>query len=146
MLVRTVECLPAEGLGHSRIMLNRSNSSLDVGVTFPSTELTRLYREARQNELRLQSDLDTAREIQGQLPKGARLIPCLELAAACVSTHELGGDFYVLSYGTGRLALAVGNVSGKRTAALSQLDDNWQAPYAYHRSFLRSRKSACNTE
>jgi sigma-B regulation protein RsbU (phosphoserine phosphatase) len=100
-------------------MLSRDNFSLDVGVTFPSTELTRLYREARRNELRLQSDLDTAREIQRQLlPKGARLIPGLDLAAACVPARELGGDFYdFLPYGTGRLALVVGDVSGKGTAA-----------------------------
>jgi sigma-B regulation protein RsbU (phosphoserine phosphatase) len=100
-------------------MLNRDNSSLDTGVTLPSAEFTRLYREARQNELRLQSDLDTAREIQRQLlPKGARLIPGLDLAAACVPARELGGDFYdFLPYGTGRLALAVGDVSGKGTAA-----------------------------
>jgi len=100
-------------------MLNRDNSSLDVGVTFPSAELTRLYRQARQNELRLQNDLDTAREIQQQLlPKGARLIPGVDLAATCVPASELGGDFYdFLPYGTGRLALAVGDVSGKGTAA-----------------------------
>lgn len=45
-------------------------------------------------------------------------MPGLDLSAACVPAHELGGDFYdFLPYGTGRLALAVGDVSGKGTAA-----------------------------
>lgn len=64
-------------------------------------------------------DLDIAREVQQQLlPRGARAFPGLDLAAACVPARELGGDFYdFLPYGSGRLALALGDVSGKGTAA-----------------------------
>jgi phosphoserine phosphatase RsbU/P len=78
-----------------------------------------LFEEARKNELRLQDDLNTAREIQLQLlPHGARNIPGLDLAASYSSARELGGDFYdFLPYGEGRLALALGDVSGKGTAA-----------------------------
>ncbi|MGC1494129.1 MAG: PP2C family protein-serine/threonine phosphatase, partial [Candidatus Acidiferrum sp.] len=79
----------------------------------------RLYEEARENQLRLQDDLNTAREIQRQLlPHGANGIPGLDLAAAYVPARELGGDFYdFLPYGQGKLALALGDVSGKGTAA-----------------------------
>lgn len=82
-------------------------------------ENARLYEEARENQLRLQDDLNTAREIQRQLlPHGARGIPGLELAAAYVPARELGGDFYdFLPYGEGKLAVALGDVSGKGTAA-----------------------------
>jgi sigma-B regulation protein RsbU (phosphoserine phosphatase) len=82
-------------------------------------ENARLYQDARENQLRLQNDLDTAREIQLQLlPRGAREIPGLDLTAAYVPARELGGDFYdFLPYGEGRLALALGDVSGKGTAA-----------------------------
>src|SRR5712692_5338201 len=82
-------------------------------------ENARLYEEARENERRLRSDLDTAREIQRQLlPTGAREVPGLDLAAGYCSARELGGDFYdFLPYGKGRLALALGDVSGKGTAA-----------------------------
>src|SRR5258707_7938998 len=82
-------------------------------------ENARLYEEARENERRLRSDLDTAREIQRQLlPTGAREVPGLDLAAGYVPARELGGDFYdFLPYGEGRLALALGDVSGKGTAA-----------------------------
>src|SRR5215467_14122406 len=82
-------------------------------------ENSRLYQDARENEQRLQDDLNTAREIQLQLlPRGAREVPGLDLTAAYVPARELGGDFYdFLPYGEGRLALALGDVSGKGTAA-----------------------------
>lgn len=82
-------------------------------------ENSRLYQEARENERRLQDDLNTAQEIQLQLlPRGAREVPGLDLTAAYVPARELGGDFYdFLPYGEGRLALALGDVSGKGTAA-----------------------------
>jgi sigma-B regulation protein RsbU (phosphoserine phosphatase) len=82
-------------------------------------ENARLYEEARENQLRLQNDLETAREIQRQLlPTGAREVPGLDLATAYVPARELGGDFYdLLPYGVGRLAIAIGDVSGKGTAA-----------------------------
>ncbi len=82
-------------------------------------ENARLYQEARENERRLQDDLNTAREIQRQLlPKGAREVPGLDLAAAYAPARELGGDFYDFQpYGEGRLAFALGDVSGKGTAA-----------------------------
>jgi len=82
-------------------------------------ENARLYMEARESEQRLRNELDTAREIQRQLlPTGAREVPGLDLAAAYVPARELGGDFYdFLPYGKGRLAFALGDVSGKGTAA-----------------------------
>ncbi len=82
-------------------------------------ENARLYEEARESERRLQEDLATAREIQRQLlPTGARDVPGLDLAAGYCSARELGGDFYdFLPYGKGRLGLALGDVSGKGTAA-----------------------------
>jgi sigma-B regulation protein RsbU (phosphoserine phosphatase) len=82
-------------------------------------ENARLYEEARVNDRRLHDDLATAREIQRQLlPSGARGIPGLDLAAGSCSARELGGDFYdFLPYGKGRLAVALGDVSGKGTAA-----------------------------
>jgi phosphoserine phosphatase RsbU/P len=82
-------------------------------------ENARLYQDARENERRLQSDLDTAREIQLRLlPRGAREVPGLDVAAAYVPARELGGDFYdFLPYGKGLLAFSLGDVSGKGTAA-----------------------------
>src|SRR5579871_3297493 len=71
-------------------------------------ENSRLFEEARENQSRLQNDLETAREIQRQLlPTGAREVPGLDLATAYIPARELGGDFYdLLPYGVGRLAIA----------------------------------------
>ncbi len=100
-------------LEHER-MLSTLGSYVAVAL-----ENARLYQEARESERRLRSELDTAREIQRQLlPTGAREVPGLDLAAGYVPARELGGDFYdFLPYGEGRLALALGDVSGKGTAA-----------------------------
>jgi phosphoserine phosphatase RsbU/P len=82
-------------------------------------ENSRLYQQARENEQRLRRDLDTAREIQRQLlPSGAREIPGIDLAPGYSPARELGGDFYdFIPYGEGQLAFALGDVSGKGTAA-----------------------------
>jgi len=84
-----------------------------------SLENARLFEDARENQSRLQNDLETAREIQRQLlPTGAKEVPGLDLATAYIPARELGGDFYdLLPYGIGRLAIANGDVSGKGTAA-----------------------------
>jgi sigma-B regulation protein RsbU (phosphoserine phosphatase) len=98
---------------HERL-LNILGSYIAVAL-----ENARLFEDARENQARLQSDLETAREIQRQLlPSGAREIPGLDVATAYVPARELGGDFYdLLPYGVGRLAVANGDVSGKGTAA-----------------------------
>jgi len=82
-------------------------------------ENSRLYEESRDHEQRLQSDLDTAREVQLQLlPQGTLEIRGLDVSATYLPARDLGGDFYdVLPYGEGRAALVVGDVSGKGTAA-----------------------------
>ena len=82
-------------------------------------ENARLFEESRETQLRMQNDLETAREIQRQLlPTGAKEIPGLDLATAYIPARELGGDFYdLLPYGIGRLGIALGDVSGKGTAA-----------------------------
>jgi phosphoserine phosphatase RsbU/P len=98
---------------HERL-LNILGSFIAVAL-----ENARLFQESRDNQARLQDDLETAREIQRQLlPSGAREVPGLDLATAYVPARELGGDFYdLLPYGVGRLAVANGDVSGKGTAA-----------------------------
>jgi sigma-B regulation protein RsbU (phosphoserine phosphatase) len=100
-------------LEHER-MLTTLGSYIAIAL-----ENARLFQEATESERRMRSELDTAREIQRQLlPTGAREIPGLDLAAGYVPARELGGDFYdFIPYGEGRLAVALGDVSGKGTAA-----------------------------
>jgi phosphoserine phosphatase RsbU/P len=106
--------VPHAFTGEHERMLTTLGSYIAVAL-----ENARLYEQAKENERRLQSDLDTAREIQLQLlPRGAREVPGLDIAAAYIPARELGGDFYdFLPYGEGQLGLALGDVSGKGTAA-----------------------------
>ncbi len=82
-------------------------------------ENSRLFEQTRDREQRLQHDLDTAREVQRQLlPRGKHDVPGLDIASGYVPARQLAGDFYdFLPYGSGRLGLALGDVSGKGTAA-----------------------------
>ncbi len=82
-------------------------------------ENARLYEKVRKDELRLERDLDTAREIQkGLLPSAPPRLPGLDLGYAYAPARQLGGDFYdFLLYPGNQLAIAVGDVSGKATAA-----------------------------
>ncbi|MGH9804661.1 MAG: SpoIIE family protein phosphatase, partial [Candidatus Acidiferrales bacterium] len=82
-------------------------------------ENARLYEKVRQDEQRLESDLNTAREIQkGLLPEAAPRVAGLEIAFAYEPARQLGGDVYdFLTYPDGRLAVAVGDVAGKGAAA-----------------------------
>jgi sigma-B regulation protein RsbU (phosphoserine phosphatase) len=85
-------------------------------------ENARLYKRVSRDEQRLADDLATAREIQkGLLPDAAPKVRGLEVAFAYEPARTLGGDFYdFLPYGDGRLAIAVGDVAGKATAAALQ--------------------------
>jgi sigma-B regulation protein RsbU (phosphoserine phosphatase) len=82
-------------------------------------ENSRLYETSGENQLRLQSDLDTARDIQRQLPpQHPHKVHGVDLAAVYKPARELAGDFYdFLPYGDRCLATVVGDVSGKGTAA-----------------------------
>jgi sigma-B regulation protein RsbU (phosphoserine phosphatase) len=82
-------------------------------------ENARLYEKVVESEKRLESDLSTAREIQRSLlPDAAPRVPGLSLAFAYKPARHVGGDVYdILPYGDGRVAIAVGDVSGKGAAA-----------------------------
>jgi phosphoserine phosphatase RsbU/P len=82
-------------------------------------ENSRLYEQTRTREQNLQRDLDTARTVQRQLlPQGSHSIPGLDVASAYMPARQLAGDFYdFLPYGNSRLGVALGDVSGKGTAA-----------------------------
>jgi len=82
-------------------------------------ENARLYGRVLDEERRLERDLETAREIQkGLLPSSPPRVRGAQIGAAYLPAKVLGGDFFdFLSYGEDRLALAVGDVSGKATPA-----------------------------
>ncbi|MFI5094533.1 MAG: SpoIIE family protein phosphatase [Candidatus Acidiferrales bacterium] len=84
-----------------------------------SLENARLYEQVARDEARLERDLQAAKRIQGAL---LRSVPTedfgLDLAARYLSAREVGGDLYdFLRYGPQQLGIALGDVSGKGTAA-----------------------------
>lgn len=84
-----------------------------------SLENARLYEQVAQGEARLERDLQAAKRIQGAL---LRPVPTedygLDIAARYLSAREVCGDLYeFLRYGPQQLGVALGDVSGKGTAA-----------------------------
>ena len=84
-----------------------------------SIENARLYEQVARDELRMERDLSAARRIQGALlPRLPGPEFGLEIAARVVSSRELSGDLYdFLRYGPQELGVALGDVSGKGSAA-----------------------------
>lgn len=82
-------------------------------------ENARLYEQLARDEARLERDLQAAKRIQGAL---LRPVPSddygLDMAARYLSAREVCGDLYeFLRYGPQQLGVALGDVSGKGTAA-----------------------------
>jgi phosphoserine phosphatase RsbU/P len=84
-----------------------------------SLENARLYEQLAKEEARLERDLQAAKRIQGAL---LRPLPTedygVDIAARYLSAREVCGDLYeFLRYGPQQLGIALGDVSGKGTAA-----------------------------
>jgi len=84
-----------------------------------SLENARLYEQVARDEARMERDLQAAKRIQGAL---LRPVPTddygLDVAARYLSAREVCGDLYdFLRYGPQQLGIALGDVSGKGTAA-----------------------------
>jgi sigma-B regulation protein RsbU (phosphoserine phosphatase) len=84
-----------------------------------SLENARLYEQLARDEARMERELQAARRMQGGL---LRKVPTedfgLDIAARSVPAREVGGDLYdFLRYGPQQLGIALGDVSGKGTAA-----------------------------
>jgi phosphoserine phosphatase RsbU/P len=84
-----------------------------------SIENARLYEQVARDEGRMERDLNAARRIQGALlPRLPGPEFGLDIAARVVSSRELSGDLYdFIRYGANDLGIALGDVSGKGSAA-----------------------------
>ncbi|MBI4419043.1 MAG: SpoIIE family protein phosphatase [Ignavibacteriales bacterium] len=83
-----------------------------------SIENARLFQETLEKQ-RLEDELKIAREIQqGLLPQTLPAIGGYDLAAANVSSKQVGGDYYdVIRRSDTEYVIAIGDVSGKGTPA-----------------------------
>jgi len=88
-----------------------------------SIENARLYQQSVEDEARMERDLAMARQVQLRLlPPSAPSMPHAEMFAKFMPARSIGGDLYdFLEYADGekgaRLAIAVGDVSGKAAPA-----------------------------
>lgn len=82
-------------------------------------ENARLYEEIARQERRLERDLALARELQMRLlPQALPKVKHLDLAAKFTPARAIGGDLYdFIPYSLSRLAMVVGDVSGKGAPA-----------------------------
>ncbi|HSR66645.1 MAG TPA: GAF domain-containing SpoIIE family protein phosphatase [Acidobacteriota bacterium] len=98
---------------HEKILMTLA-SSIAIAL-----ENARLYEELRDKEASLENDLSTARQVQkGLLPACVPSVEGLEIGSVCRPCRHLGGDFYDFQRTrSDQLAVAVGDVSGKATAA-----------------------------
>jgi len=79
----------------------------------------RLYQRISEEEQRMERDLEMARKVQLRLmPPHPPKLKHAEIAAKFFAARSIGGDVYdFLDYGPERVALAVGDVSGKAAPA-----------------------------
>ena len=82
-------------------------------------ENARLYEHIARQERRLERDLQLARELQFRLlPQAMPKVDHLEVAARFLPARTIGGDLYdFVHYSLSRLAIIVGDVSGKGAPA-----------------------------
>jgi sigma-B regulation protein RsbU (phosphoserine phosphatase) len=83
-----------------------------------TASVERLLRESEE-KLRLESELEIAREVQAQLfPRSAPEVPGLALYGVCKAARSVSGDYYdFLKLGENRVCLVLGDVSGKGISA-----------------------------
>ena len=88
-----------------------------ANVAAAKIENVRLLEESMHMRV-LEEDMRMAAEIQtGLLPRGAPAVPGYGLVGCNHPCRTVGGDYYDFSLEGGRLMLALGDVSGKGTAA-----------------------------
>jgi sigma-B regulation protein RsbU (phosphoserine phosphatase) len=93
-------------------------SALGEAFDGMTASVEKLMQES-QERLRLQSELDIAREVQRQLfPQTVPRVPGLELYGVCKAARSVSGDYYdFLKLDEHRLGLVLGDVSGKGISA-----------------------------
>jgi sigma-B regulation protein RsbU (phosphoserine phosphatase) len=96
----------------------RTLSTLAAQVAI-SIANARLYQRIHEEEQRMERDLEMARQVQLRLlPPQPPKLERAEFAAQFVAARSIGGDIYdFLDYGPGRVAIAIGDVSGKAAPA-----------------------------
>ena len=100
-----------------------SEEHLNILTTLASVALIRVENatllEERLERERMERELELATEIQQRFqPSGPPILPGYEFQGISFSCYEIGGDYYdFIERANGRMLIALGDVSGKGTAA-----------------------------
>jgi sigma-B regulation protein RsbU (phosphoserine phosphatase) len=129
---RTILCMPMRNKDQKIIgviqLLNKRNGQFTTedenfinALSIQSSiaiENARLYEQERQ-KIAMEKDLFAAREVQmSLLPKSAPTIDHYDVAGITIPAQLVGGDYFdFIPVAPGRIALCVGDVSGKGLAA-----------------------------
>jgi sigma-B regulation protein RsbU (phosphoserine phosphatase) len=119
VLYNATERVRAGDFSH-RIQLPARDQLTALGASFDSmtASVERLLRES-QEKLKLQSELDIAREVQTRLfPRALPRLPGLELHGVCQPARAVSGDYYdFIVLDQDRVALVLGDIAGKGISA-----------------------------
>ncbi len=132
-----------------------ADGDLDIHIVLPNEDelgdlahsinvMAAAVKKGREEELerqRLESELDTAREIQAQLlPHEMPEVPGFEIAGTSLPSQQVGGDYFdFLEVENGHLGIAIADVSGKGIPA-ALLMANLQA--SLHAQVIKSEQVA----
>jgi sigma-B regulation protein RsbU (phosphoserine phosphatase) len=126
-----------------RITVRSSDQLATLANSFNSmtTSIEKLVQEQKEKQ-RLEGELAIAQEVQAQLyPKSITQLETLEVHGFCRPARTVSGDYYdFLALNSGKLMLAVGDISGKGISAALLMATIHSAVRAYSiedRSVLR---------
>ncbi|HEV2348626.1 MAG TPA: SpoIIE family protein phosphatase [Terriglobia bacterium] len=93
-----------------------------VGIDEVTREIEaqrRAAAEKLESERRAAQELEIAKQVQARLfPQSFPLLRTLDCAGACIQARQVGGDYYdFIDLGPDRVALVIGDISGKGIAA-----------------------------
>ncbi len=93
-------------------------AALETSFNSMTESIEKLLQEQKEKQ-RIEHELAIAQEVQEQLfPQAAQGLPAIEVHGICRPARTVSGDYYdFLPLGDGKLALAVGDISGKGISA-----------------------------
>jgi sigma-B regulation protein RsbU (phosphoserine phosphatase) len=117
-----------------RITVQSSDQLATLANSFNSmtTSIEKLVQEQKEKQ-RLEGELAIAQEVQAQLyPKSIAQLESLEVHGFCRPARTVSGDYYdFLALNSGKLMLAVGDISGKGISAALLMATIHSAVHAY---------------
>jgi phosphoserine phosphatase RsbU/P len=93
--------------------------ALQTGLAIENAELVRTLADESASRELIHREIEIAKEVQERLfPQKYPVVEGVQLAGLCRTAQQIGGDYYdFFALESGRLAIAVGDVSGKGVSA-----------------------------